>query len=90
MQVQLCRNCKFWVRSERFSHGNCHLNPPVGSSPSQLDGQKGVWPRSNQNDWCGQFEEGEHEDAVIVAEHPTKNKNKKSAKNKEKVEKGSF
>ena len=84
--MSICLHCKFWVKSEKFNHGACHLNPPIGDSPSMTGERRGVWPRSHPQDWCGKFKphpgDINNDDAVSPTLHTDAPKKIKTAKNK--------
>ena len=48
-----CGNCRFWVhRIPQSVLGECHGGPPTARPEAQL---KGRWPKTEANDWCGQW-----------------------------------
>jgi hypothetical protein len=52
----ICSNCKFWENENNINNnkGKCRINAPtvlVGSMSNILT----IWPRTNSDDWCGQF-----------------------------------
>jgi hypothetical protein len=58
-----CKRCKYWdedpadVLPEGLSAGSCRKDPPVVQIQDQrfLDPSLTLWPRTKENDWCGQF-----------------------------------
>jgi hypothetical protein len=45
-----CKDCKFWD-CWGIHKGYCRVN-----APSESDSESnGVWPSTDENDWCGQF-----------------------------------
>lgn len=50
-----CSVCKFWkeLYTEKEPVGECRK-----TTPSRSETGKGVWPKTNDNDWCGEYEEG--------------------------------
>lgn len=71
---QICRLCRFWAPEERgdpAAGGACRREPPrvlatfawdpqeglIGRSPLMTE-TEGVWPRTDPDDWCGQWQDG--------------------------------
>lgn len=53
-----CDNCRFWDKD-----GRCHRHAPPANTPVAADhqsvlwyGDVAVWPKTDQNDWCGEFQ----------------------------------
>jgi hypothetical protein len=57
-----CGNCRFWSATDEGSgEGVCHRLPPFvllsmlpWSSQNHTGGPDGVWPRTEDFDWCGE------------------------------------
>jgi hypothetical protein len=50
-----CANCDFWDKNERVARGVCRRDPPKADSAM-------LWPATNADDWCGEFEPRMDED----------------------------
>lgn len=56
---RVCQECKHWSRLDYPpQQGECRFNPPIGSRNS-FDENVTTFPVTNQDDFCGQFEEGD-------------------------------
>lgn len=60
-----CRGCRFWQETGASqivgqpAGGECHRHPPTGQLVPAGAGQIGaaaVWPPTQANQWCGDFE----------------------------------
>ena len=60
--AERCELCRFWAQLK--AHGVCRRLPPVpdigpagwsGSVPREADRAYGIWPATDQDDWCGEF-----------------------------------
>jgi hypothetical protein len=55
-----CQNCQYWLPKENWwcrdkernvFRGQCRKNPPVVF----ITHENGQWPRTMDDDWCGEF-----------------------------------
>ena len=56
-----CRFCFYWEKKHGVTQhagemGTCHVNPPQIHSMAGYITQ-GVWPTTQEDDWCGEFTE---------------------------------
>ncbi len=68
MKDQNCGNCKSWIRGQ--CHKHCPLvlpdmqNSQNAYDPQPIvvtDGFRTMWPETNKDEWCGEFEAKECE-----------------------------
>lgn len=51
-----CEKCRWWEKPIERNWGDCHRYPP------QITENGDTFTSSLAGDWCGEFEEAEHED----------------------------
>lgn len=49
-----CETCKYWEGTPAVGGGNCHRYAP---RPSGERTNTTTWPRTDANNWCGEFRE---------------------------------
>jgi hypothetical protein len=49
-----CKDCKWWkkVKTKEAKVGLCKVKSPQNINKYQ----RGIWPYTDINDWCGEFE----------------------------------
>ena len=60
--IEVCQNCKFY-RYPYEGKGHCHAHPPQALLKGGMTGGTkyddfAVFPRVQENDWCGEFAPG--------------------------------
>ncbi len=56
-----CSSCKFW-KATSYIDGECRKSAPVHVALGLHGDAPGLWPNTNHDDWCGDFEkEGKNE-----------------------------
>lgn len=58
--IPRCGDCQFWeeiVKVDGETMGECHLNPPVHVYVPGAGQGPDIFPRVEEDDWCGQFKE---------------------------------
>jgi hypothetical protein len=59
--MQRCETCGFWAQMK--ANGACRRFPPVpdigpgGWHGAEADWAYGIWPTTDQDDWCGEYQE---------------------------------
>ncbi len=67
MRPSVCKHCRFWVPAyKRMTIGQCRRFPPSVPDEFDIDLEEklvkesdyatGVWPRTIDDDWCGEFQ----------------------------------
>ena len=49
-----CGGCRYWVEGRPYRgkvYGECRRNAPIVAAT-----YKAKWPRTNESEWCGQWE----------------------------------
>jgi hypothetical protein len=46
-----CKECRFW--DDSVSTGKCRRFPPVAYKARAVGSTYGLWPTTNEDDWCG-------------------------------------
>jgi len=56
-----CENCQFWRRNDNEAYreaGACRVRHPVIIERGDYDDSPyGIWPKTFDNDWCGEFKQ---------------------------------
>jgi len=52
---ELCSKCRFWQRDG--ADGLCRFHPPRNVILKMQGGEVLMWPKTNPDDWCGQYSE---------------------------------
>lgn len=56
-RLRFCRNCRWWGRKKAWAAtAPCRRHPP----PRMATNQRGSWPITMSNDWCGDHSEERH------------------------------
>lgn len=49
----ICRSCLYWVNNSGV-FGDCRRSGPYAGNQ---DGGRGIWPKTNESEFCGSFEQ---------------------------------
>lgn len=56
---EVCRTCKFWNGDEFKPNGWCYRHAPLPVVAGQMEANGSMvalWPVTNSQDWCGEWE----------------------------------
>ena len=51
-----CKNCRHWIKIVGVQAGNCHRYPPTVLTDGK-DNKFWQWPKTDNNEGCGEFEQ---------------------------------
>jgi len=77
--MKLCKNCRYWHDLDYPNPGidgvtgQCRRNPPMqtkgstmGADCSAMETDEAVWPITEPDDWCGEFNEKDSQSIEIL------------------------